>query len=244
MEYDRAVSSFVTRVLDPAGNHEFWDDFGGFQRRIADLGMFNSLSQTVLRITSPGVPDTYQGTEMWDFSLVDPDNRRPVDYTARRRILQELQSALSRGGDLKRLVRELLNSREDGRIKMYVTFRALHCRRDNAGLFSKGTYVPLKTRGEKAEHLFCFARALADRCALVAVPRFFTRLTSNTREAPVGRGVWGATTILTEGLPERIQWRNVFTEAEIEERTDGSGVLRAANLFADLPVALLIGRVS
>ena len=105
------------------------------------------------------MPDTYQGTELWDFSLVDPDNRRPVDYDRRRRMLQDLRSAAeSAGGDLRELARDLVATKEDGRIKLYVTHRSLACRRDHPGLFTAGEYIPLAAEGSKAAHLFAFAR--------------------------------------------------------------------------------------
>ena len=161
-EYDEAIREFVGRILDEGANRPFLDDFRGFQRRVSDYGLFNSLSQTLLKLASPGVPDTYQGTEMWDFSLVDPDNRRPVDYDRRRRMLEDLRSAAeSAGGDLRDLARDLVATREDGRIKLYVTHRSLACRRDHPGLFTAGEYIPLAAEGSKAAHLFAFARRAA-----------------------------------------------------------------------------------
>src|SRR5204862_1509360 len=111
-EYDAVVQTFVARVLDEAASGEFLGDVRAFVRRVSHFGLFNSLAQTLLRITAPGVPDTYQGTELWDFSLVDPDNRRPVDYEHRRRLLGELQAA-AQGQDLRRLARGLVESRRD-----------------------------------------------------------------------------------------------------------------------------------
>ena len=158
-EYDDAIQEFVGRILDEGGNRQFLDDFRAFQRRISHYGLLNSLSQTLLKLASPGVPDTYQGTELWDFSLVDPDNRRPVDYERRRRMLRDLRSAAETpGGDLRELARDLVAAKEDGRIKLFVTYRTLQCRRDHPGLLSAGEYIPLAAEGSKAAHLFAFAR--------------------------------------------------------------------------------------
>jgi (1->4)-alpha-D-glucan 1-alpha-D-glucosylmutase len=147
----------VATILDAQANAAFLDDFRGVQRRLSHLGLFNSLSQTLLKITTPGVPDTYQGTELWDFSLVDPDNRRPVDYAHRHRLLQELQARLAAAGnDRTALAQELLEKKEDGRIKLYVTMLALACRRTHPGLFAAGDYLPVQAHGAQREHLFGF----------------------------------------------------------------------------------------
>ena len=143
-----ASSSAASSTRGPT--RAFLDDFRDFERRVGHHGLFNSLSQTLLKLASPGVPDTYQGTELWDFSLVDPDNRRPVDYERRRRMLQDLRSAAeSAGGDLRDLARDLVAAKEDGRIKLYVTHRSLACRRDHPGLFTAGEYVPLAAEGSR-----------------------------------------------------------------------------------------------
>ena len=130
-EYDEAIDRFVQAVLDRAGNREFLEDFLPFQRFVSHHGMINSLAQTLLKIALPGVPDTYQGTELWNFSLVDPDNRRPVDYARRAEILRDL---IARHGDQAdgpaRLVRDLVASPGDGQIKLYTMWRGLVCRRE------------------------------------------------------------------------------------------------------------------
>ena len=188
--------------------------------------MINSLAQVVLKVASPGVPDIYQGTEFWDLSLVDPDNRRPVDFEKRARILDELtQSEPSTA-----LVRELLENWQDGRIKLHVTQRALSLRRDNAALFSEGEYVPLDVTGEYADNVLAFARRHGDAWAIAAV----ARLTANMGALPVGQS-WGDTRILLPpGAPAR--WRNVFTNETI---STASGALPVEKDFAHLPVSLL-----
>lgn len=230
-EYDAAVQEFVGRLLDPQTGSKFLDDFRPFQRQIAWFGAFNSLSQTVLKITAPGVPDTYQGTELPDFSLVDPDNRRPVDYDRRRALLEGLKASAS-GDDLSGYVRGLIDTVEDGRAKLYLTWRALHARQSHPGLFAEGEYLPMTAEGAKAEHVFAFTRRLGDATAMVVVTRLPAKLTGDPARLPVGMGVWGNTRLpATEG-----QWRDVFTG----RRFMFSGDLPVADLFADLPVTLLL----
>src|SRR5262249_51534732 len=126
-----------------------------------------------------------QGTELWDYSLVDPDNRRPVDYSRRRRMLQDLQAAVANaGGDLRELARSLVAAKGDGRVKLFVTWLSLQCRREHPGLFSAGEYIPLAALGAKAAHLFAFARRAGEACTLVAVPRLPARLAPEPGQPP------------------------------------------------------------
>jgi (1->4)-alpha-D-glucan 1-alpha-D-glucosylmutase len=241
--YDDAIQEFVGRILDEDASRPFLDDFRAFQRRINHYGLFNSLAQTLLKLAAPGVPDTYQGTELWDFSLVDPDNRRPVDYECRRRMLQDLQSAAAAAGeDLRELARGLVAAKEDGRIKLYLTWRSLHCRRDHPGLLSAGEYIPLTGDGAKAVHLFAFARRAGDVCALVAVPRLPARLTPNSYQPPLGGAVWQDTRLFLPDVEPSLRWRNVFTgESLAPVEREGRPFLAAADVFAHFPVALLLG---
>jgi (1->4)-alpha-D-glucan 1-alpha-D-glucosylmutase len=188
------------------------------------------------------VPDTYQGTELWDYSLVDPDNRRPVDYPSRRRMLQDLQSAVAdASGNLPALVRRLLASRKDGRVKLYVTWRSLRCRRDHPVLFSAGEYIPLEALGAKAVHLFAFARRAGDACAIVAVPRLLARLLPEAGQEPLGRPVWQETHLLLPDVDPALRWRNIFTgECLAPIKSEGRLSLATAEVFSHLPVALLI----
>lgn len=232
--YDAAVAEFVGRILDPqTASGDFLDDFRAFQRKVSHYGMFNSLAQTLLRVTAPGVPDTYQGTELWEFSLVDPDNRRPVDYAARERLLRALDEGAARSpGDL---TRDLLARKEDGRVKLYVLSRALRFRREHSVLFSEGCYVPIEASGAKADHVFAFVRRHADRIVLIAVPRITTRLTPSDA-APVGHAVWEDTTLRLPEVGGRGEWANVFTGGRLSA---GGNALMVRDVFADFPVALL-----
>jgi (1->4)-alpha-D-glucan 1-alpha-D-glucosylmutase len=236
--YDQAVRQFVRKILSPDGDNRFLADFRRFQGRIAQAGMWNSLSQTLLKITSPGVPDFYQGTELWDFSLVDPDNRRPVDFRARVTMLDELQQRESK--DLTSLVRELVARRTDGRIKLYITYKALNFRRGHRDLFEQGAYQPLTVSGAKEDHVLAFARHLGNCWALVAVPRLVVNL-SPSAKPPLGKRIWKETVLhLPEGAPNG--WQNVFTGEALtvpDNNTTERGLL-AHEVFRRLPVALLV----
>jgi (1->4)-alpha-D-glucan 1-alpha-D-glucosylmutase len=233
-EYDQAAQAFVERLLDPDSAGDFLLDFRQFHRKVSHFGLLNSLSQTLLKVTCPGAPDTYQGTELWDFSLVDPDNRRPVDYGRRRDMLSSLSQAADGGGGIPDLVSQLLAAPEDGRVKLYVTHKALCCRRDHPALFAEGEYLPVAASGAKSDHVFAFARRLNGVPALVAVPCLVARLCGEAGALPTG-AVWGDTRLV---LPEEFsarEWRNVFTGERLT-RSEFS----AREVFRTFPLALLI----
>jgi (1->4)-alpha-D-glucan 1-alpha-D-glucosylmutase len=241
-EYDAAVREFVGRILNEEIGRPFLEDFRPFRRRVSHYGLYNALAQTLLKIACPGVPDTYQGTELWDFSLVDPDNRRPVDYERRRRMLGELQAAVTAAGiDLRGLARGLVAAKEDGRVKLYVTYRGLHCRGDHPGLFSAGEYLPLMGSGAKAEHLLAFVRRAGKTWAVVAVPRLVTRLVADTSRPPLGAEVWQDTRLHLPGVDPGLRWHNVFTGETLAAAEQQGLSLAAADIFAHFPVALLLG---
>jgi (1->4)-alpha-D-glucan 1-alpha-D-glucosylmutase len=239
--HEAAVKEFVASLLeDPSPDtNAFLADFLPFQRKISHYGAINSLAQLLLKIASPGVPDMYQGTELWDFSLVDPDNRRPVDYPRRARLLQDLMTMESPGA--APLPPDLLSTWEDGRVKLFVTYKALSFRRERKDLFLDGAYVPLPVTGGVKEHALAFARNRGDAWAIAAVPRLATRL-APPGEFPLGLGAWGARTAirLPPELPGR--WRNAFT-GEILHAAGGDGakLLHLHAVFHDFPVALLEG---
>ena len=185
-DYDNAVQEFVRLILDERVNGPFLEDFRSFQRRVSHLGLFNSLSQTLLKLALPGVPDTYQGTEIWDYSLVDPDNRRPVDYRKRAEMLRQLRSAVTASnGEMAELCRELVASKEDGRIKLYLHYKTLGLRRERPGLLSAGAYSPVVCEGAHADHVFAFARRLGGTSVLVAVPRLLASLLPMANQTPL-----------------------------------------------------------
>ena len=230
--YEDACSFFVESILTPADDNHFLREFQPVQRRIAFYGIFNSLSQTLLKIASPGVPDFYQGTELWELNLVDPDNRRPVDFTARYRFLQDI--IRREQGDLPALVAELLASREDGRIKQFLIYRALKIRNHLAEVFQQGSYLPLMTDGAFKKCVIAFARKHENRWIIAVAPRFLTTLVP-IGEDPLGEQVWRDTRlIIPDSAPEN--WRNTITGEEvtdIKQRTVGS-------LLKIFPAALLV----
>jgi (1->4)-alpha-D-glucan 1-alpha-D-glucosylmutase len=240
-EYDAAVRNFVYRLLDTRIRNRFLEDFRPLQQRVAYFGPFNSLAQVLLKLTSPGVPDIYQGTELWDFSLVDPDNRRPVDYQRRRALLKDLQDRIARSGqNLIPLVNELLENSQDGRIKLYLISQTLNFRRLRKQLFSEGTYLPLEGSGEKKDHLCSFARTRGNEAILVVAPRLVVGLSGGFEKPPLGEDLWKDTWL---NLPPELAgqpYRNLFT-GERPFVEDGGNLTRLslATIFSYFPVALL-----
>jgi (1->4)-alpha-D-glucan 1-alpha-D-glucosylmutase len=166
-QWDAAMHDFVAKILDSSPRHKFLPLFLPAAKEIARLGAINSLTQTLLKLTSPGVPDLYQGTEVWDYSLVDPDNRRPVDYKVRQQMLESLSSVTPS---------ELMKTWPDGRIKMFLIQRALRFRREHPELFQSGEYSPVQAIGTFAECCVSFTRQLADKWMVVIVPRLSSRI--------------------------------------------------------------------
>jgi len=237
--YDAATHDFIMGLL--TGGGRFLDEFLPFQQRVARYGAVNSLAQTLLKVAAPGVPDFYQGAELWDLSLVDPDNRRPVDFARRMALLAALDARVAeRGRDLSGLCTELLENWTDGRLKLYLIRRALALRRERPALFEAGTYLPLEARGERSEHLVGFARVGADGAVIVAVPRLTARLTGFTGALALGAPPWGETWLSLGSDALAGRFRDRFTGGVLEtERRDGAPALSAAALFASFPVALL-----
>ena len=213
--------------MDPDRVSRVLYDVAGFIARIAAAGALNSLSQTLLRLTSPGVPDLYQGTEYWDFSLVDPDNRRPVDFPARQKSLAESRSPA-----------ELLGHWRDGRVKQAVIARALRFRAEAGELFTQGSYTPLKVEGEKADHVLAFARVHEGRAAIVAVTRLAANL-PGVADAPRVTPECFNGTFLT--IPRNFVTRRSLDVLMAQDRGgEGlTGQMAVNDLFAGLPVALL-----
>jgi len=232
--YDEAITRFTDAILDPARSARFLEDFAAFQQRIARFGMLNGLAQTLVKITAPGVPDLYQGTELWDFSLVDPDNRRLVDWALRRRMLETMAADIAGAPDRSALARDLLKDWEDGRVKLFVIRQALVCRREHASLFAHGDYRPLEATGPLAEHVCAFARLGDGDAALTIVPRLLAR--RGIEDPLLGPEAWGEATRV--GVPAEIGTR--FVNALTGERIVADGALELGRVFASFPVALLV----
>jgi (1->4)-alpha-D-glucan 1-alpha-D-glucosylmutase len=217
-EYEDAVMTFVENALDQQESNAFLTAFLPFQENVARLGAQNSLVQTVLKLTAPGVPDIYQGSELWNLSLVDPDNRRPVDYGTRACLLQREPPPL----------RDLLRDWQDGAVKLQVTHRILRFRGYASDLFALGDYRPLTVTGPKADCVCAFERRHESESVVVAVARFPGR-----READSD---WAGTTIAMPANADIPHMSDLLTDAEVPV-VDGQ--LQAAAVFRDLPVAVL-----
>lgn len=232
-KYETAAEEFIDGLTADTGS-AFWQDFVSFQRKIAHCGLLNSLSQTLLKLTVPGVCDLYQGSELWDLSLVDPDNRRPVDYETRSAMLKTIigRSASDRNG----LLKDLIGSPETGQIKLFLIHTLLQQRHLHPKLFAEGDYLPLRVEGQHARHLLAFSRRFRNTIAITVVPRLMMSLVEpNTM--PLGRDIWRDTRIcLPENVPSTLN--NPLTGTT----TDSSDSAYAGDLIEAFPVAFLHGR--
>jgi (1->4)-alpha-D-glucan 1-alpha-D-glucosylmutase len=237
-KYVAAVHAFVAEILTPEAD--------GSERKFVEalhlllpvlklFGAVNSLAQVVLKVASPGVPDFYQGCEMWDLSLVDPDNRRPVDYAVRAGSLDALMHKAEAEGELA-VCRDVMATMEDGRIKLWTTHRALALRAEMPEVFRRGEYIPVAMAEEgHTQHVVAFLRRQDEDCVLVAVPRFACTLMRQRAEMPVGTA-WGEMTLLAQECAGK-RMRNVFTGEEMVVPEDGR--IQLAELFGEFPVGLL-----
>jgi malto-oligosyltrehalose synthase len=237
-DYDRAVERYVRRSLGGSSKNQFLEDFTKFHREIDWFGMLNSLSQTLIKLTVPGVPDVYQGNEVWDYSLVDPDNRRRVDFALRRAMLARLDSTLA-GRGAAAAAGEALASMPSGMPKLYLTASVLRYRSANASLFRDGGYVPLLGAGPRRGNFCAFLRERGEESCVVCAPRFFSELCGEGR-FPLGQRSWGGTRV---ALPPRHPSRyvNVLTGEEVRVYGRDAPSLAASEVFAHFPVALLRG---
>lgn len=231
-EYEAAVMSYVENILNDSTENEFLHDFISFQNKVVFYGLYNALSQLIIKMTSPGVPDLYQGSELWDFSLVDPDNRRPVDYELRKKYLEEIKSFDERN-DLA-YIDELMGSMKDGRIKMYLAFKLLKARSNYPSLFREGKYIPLRAEGKYGKNIIAFARSDGSSFAIIIVPRYFTTLVEE-RQKPVGSELWDDTRITLPGKVK--EWRNAITG----ECTKAEDNMPVGELLKNFPAGLLLG---
>ncbi|PSN20123.1 malto-oligosyltrehalose synthase [filamentous cyanobacterium CCP5] len=231
-EYEEGFVSFVEKILKPDPKNDFLKEFQPFQRKIATYGTYNSLSQTLLKLAVPGVPDFYQGTELWDLSLVDPDNRRPVDYQERLSFLQEIKRR--RQTDIASLLSDLHATRDDGRMKLFLIAQGLAARQALGDLFAHGDYIPLTVEGAQADHVIAFARYQKGQAAVAIAPRFLTSLIEPEQE-PLTEKIWGDTAVV---LPKKLKgpWRDCLTYQEFENIPR----LVVGKILQSFPVALLV----
>ncbi len=236
--YEDAVTGFVRRALDASENRAFFAELVPLLDRVAHAGIWNSLAQTTIKIAAPGVPDFYQGTEIWDFSLVDPDNRRPVDYPKRLAMLEQLTRGGRDGLFSGDALGDLVAARLDGRIKLYTILHGLRARHERPGVFRSGEYVPLDPRGTRGPHVFAFARVHESSAAIVVVPRLTTKLAPDAVTPPLA-DVWHDTFVPWPAGFEGVTFKNVFT-AEHLTAAGPRGGFAVADLLRSFPVAVLL----
>ncbi|HEX6978209.1 MAG TPA: malto-oligosyltrehalose synthase [Alphaproteobacteria bacterium] len=226
--YEAACTRFMTDLVDTGRPNPFLDDFLPFAAQVAFFGMLNSLVQTTLKLTCPGIPDLYRGSELWDFSLVDPDNRRPVDFDGRASLLAELETV--------RDWRPLLENWADGRIKLALIRRLLAIRQSQPQIFTYGTYIPIEVQGQAAAHTIAFARSHGDRMAVIVVGRLFARLWGEADMVFDGGHRWAATEIAIDDVGGQCR-HDAITGRAIDAR---NGRIAVSEVFAQLPVAVLV----
>ncbi len=237
--YEDAVMTFIEAILKDVPDNQYLKDFIPFCKKILQYGMYNSLSMILLKITCPGVPDFYQGTEIWNFSLVDPDNRIPVDYKVRIEMLEELKRQEAKSGALK-LAREITLNKENGMIKLYMIYKALNFRRERRELFEKGEYIPIESLGDKVNSVCSYVRRLGNSIVLVVVPRFLTGLMEKAEALPFGEEVWKDTHVVIPFEETEGKYRNIFTGEVVTVSSHGEAiVLFLSEVFANFPVALM-----
>jgi (1->4)-alpha-D-glucan 1-alpha-D-glucosylmutase len=236
--HERAVVKFLNAILEPAGDNLFLNDFLNFQRRVAAYGMLNGLAQALVRMTSPGVPDFYQGCDLWDLRLVDPDNRGPVDFNHRAALLDEIEKRSKQ--DLPSFHRELVQNWGDGRIKLYLIWRVLNLRRRYPRVFLDGPFVQMKAIGKRENNVVAYARRKLGIWIMTVVPRWLARSRAPLTSAR-SQGFWlDSHIMLPSNAPQ--SWVNVLTAETVE----GSQVQRGTRLslpevFKNFPVAVLSG---
>jgi len=237
--YEQALKRFVMGALEQKAGDAFHEDLGGFARRIAFFGRTNSLAQTLLKLTSPGVPDCYQGSELWDLNLVDPDNRRPVDFELRRRMLDDLKAKFEndRKSNLESCG-DLVSDREPGAVKLFLIWRVLNFRKERREIFDFGDYLPLAAAGAKEQHVCAFVRQWKDQVVIAVVPRLVCGLTGGVELHPFGR-IWEKTELILPAAFAGRSLSNIVTGEKINVTKRGADAcLEMSRVLNVYPVAL------
>jgi (1->4)-alpha-D-glucan 1-alpha-D-glucosylmutase len=236
--YEQAVSQFVCRCLNISTSPGFLKDFTEFESRIRKPGLYNALAQSLLHLTSPGVPDIYQGHELWQFSLVDPDNRRPVDFSKNRELLSEMDATLAKP-DLDRplFITSLLSNMEDGRIKLFVLMQTLRFRHQHAALFRNGVYLKINIHGSGSDQLLAFARKDQHNFAIIVVPRLMAHILSDESLHNIWADTWLEIPQEAPRYYQELFSQNRVTAAPAEDYLQ----LYVQDIFELFPVALLFG---
>jgi malto-oligosyltrehalose synthase/4-alpha-glucanotransferase len=232
--YEKATLEFAAALLDK--KNEFWKSFEAFHQKIVDYGIINSLSQVLLKFTCPGVPDIYQGTELWDLSLVDPDNRRPVDYELRKQFLDDIIA--TEGKNPVDLLHTLWRNRYNGQIKQWFVHTLLNYRKQDVALFEKGHYIPLEVKGAYRDHIVAFARRYEAKWYLVAAPLNIALIATAQKKAATAINWKNTRIVLPAEAPE--QWQHSILSAEIKPQ---SNEIAISEIFKELPLAILKGEL-
>ncbi len=233
-EYDAAIAQFVEKTLTGSRAKQFLSQFLPFQERLAELGMVNSLSQLTLKLAAPGIPDFFQGSELWDLNLVDPDNRRSVDFAGHQQMLADIKKKLSEQSACC-LAKQLLSDWKDGAVKLFLTAQGLGLRRERPELFLQGDYRPLATSGRFANNIVTFARSFQGATVIAVAPRLVTGVTGFDTGLPLG-AAWHDTVLELGDFASR-SFRNIFTAQPVKASLNGR--IRLEELFNTFPVALL-----
>jgi len=234
--HEAALQHFVARILKPGRSNSFLTDFRDFESAIAYHGMLDGLSQTLLKVVSPGFPDFYQGSELWDLRLVDPDNRQPVDFEHRKSLLTDLKA--SGATTSAEFLAQITSNWHDARIKLYLIWKALAFRRENAALFYDGDFIALPINARRAENAAAFARRHGGAWMIAVVPRWLNR--AGTQSFSAGDAKFWANTEISIPAGSPGQWHNILTgETLIATNNKRKRVLHAAEIFRSFPVALL-----
>ncbi len=230
-DYEQAYLDFCERSLDSAGSNAFLESLFSFQEKVEFYAVFNSLSQTLIKITAPGVPDFYQGSELWNLSMVDPDNRRTVDFALREKYLAEIET---KEDDPVAAGQEFLSAPNDGKVKLFLIRQALNARNSNVELFQTGAYKALEVKGKFRENIVAFVRFTKTSAALIVVPRFISYLVQ-PGTFPLGRDIWQDTELV---LPEsECLFHNILTGKSLSAGRE----IAVGEILSDFPAALLIG---
>lgn len=245
-EYENALCDFIRRVLNSPENHPFWKEFIPFQKNIALRGCINSISKIALKCTCPGVPDIYQGNELWKYNLVDPDNRNPVNFIKKQKLLNEIKPFLN-----KKNISDVsfLFPAESGKLKLYITAAMLNFRKKHPDLFTKGNYTALDTIGAKSEHIIAFARNYNNKTIITIVPRLISNMISESEPFPTGENIWKDTRIVLNQLynknsdkekqseyNQNHKWRDIFTGNIIYSKNEE---ILTGSVLELLPVSIL-----
>jgi (1->4)-alpha-D-glucan 1-alpha-D-glucosylmutase len=233
--YETAVLSFVNALLTPSAKHRFLSDFVPFQRQVARIGLWNSLSQTLLKLTSPGVPDVYQGNDCGTSVWSIPTTGNPVDYNHRQQLFGSIRRWGSNPDAIS--VRRLLESPEDGRLKLYLIWKTLCLRKQWPDVFQRGEYLPLTVQGTRANHVVAFLRKNDLVSLLVVAPRLVAGLLADSDFPPMGSSVWEDTHVLFPFPGSFATYRNAFTGA-VKHLSSADAKIAVSELLADFPVAL------